>query len=134
MPEQTRWALRKMYAECIQSSSSEDVRESDSDELYPPIANSIPTEIEATPPGEASGSSTEPLEATGGLVVPTKKGGGHSTRLTNFCFTCYPKNKSDLDKHMDWFRTKHGNPKYLIVAKEICPTTMKLHLQGSLSL
>ncbi|QMW68962.1 hypothetical protein [Crucivirus-495] len=56
--------------------------------------------------------------------------GSHGARLSSFCFTIFPKDLAEYKSFMSWFKVGMGNPKWLIVARETCPTTKKAHLQG----
>lgn len=56
--------------------------------------------------------------------------GRNGPRVRNFCFTLPNYTEDDYS----WFRTCHGNPTFLIVAKETCPTTGTPHLQGAMCL
>lgn len=59
-------------------------------------------------------------------------------RLTNFCFTIFADAKLSHEEQKNWleglrtgwFRTSHGNPKFLVVGLEVCPKTQRYHLQG----
>lgn len=88
------------------------------------------------PLGNASGSasspyaSTSPAGGSGGSREPLRKKLKNGLRLTNFCFTIFPKSAMHMAKLWNWFQTKHGYPKWFVVGKEVCPTTQKLHLQG----
>jgi len=56
--------------------------------------------------------------------------GKNGPRVRNFVFTL--PNYSDAE--YNWFINNHGNPTFLVVAKETCPTTGTPHLQGAMCL
>lgn len=52
--------------------------------------------------------------------------GKNGPRVRNFVFTL----PNYTDEEYNWFLTRHGNPTWMIVAKEKCPSTGTPHLQG----
>lgn len=61
--------------------------------------------------------------------APFPATGKNGPRLKDFCFTING-TPDYLVKCLEWFQNNHGNPTWLIVARETCPKTGRKHLQG----
>lgn len=83
--------------------------------VVPPADEEVELDLNVvTPPSEDDQASAFPST------------GKNGPRVRNFVFTL----NNYTDEEYNWFLTRHGNPTWLIVGKEICPTTGTPHLQG----